>query len=67
MPALAALLVAFALGLALECAAQSEATDDKQAMIELGLQHETAWDLYRTLRSQAEGDGAIDFGDFTFD
>ena len=59
MPAFAAMLVAFTLGFSLESAAQSGISDDKQAMIDLGLQNETAWDLYLTLRSQAEGDGTL--------
>ena len=53
------LLLTVALGYSLNGAAQSEASSDKQAMIELGLQNETAWDLFQTLRSQAEGDGNI--------
>ena len=59
MHALAALPAAFTLGFALECVAQSGIPDDKQAMMELGLRHETAWDLYQTLRSEADGDGTI--------
>ena len=54
-----ALLLTITLGYSLNGAAQSEASSDKQAMIELGLQNETAWDLFQTLRSQAEGDGNI--------
>ncbi len=54
-----ALLLTIALGYSLNGAAQSGASSDKQAMIELGLQNETAWDLFQTLRSQAEGDGRI--------
>ena len=56
---LSPLLLVVALGYSLNGTAQPQASSDKQAMIELGLQNETAWDLFQTLRSQAEGDGTI--------
>ena len=32
---------------------------EKQAMIDLGLAHETAWDLYEYFREQADGDTTL--------
>jgi len=49
-------LVVIPLGLAGTAAAQgNDASGEREAMIELGLQHETAWDLYQTLVERAGG------------
>lgn len=55
--------VTSALLLAVTAAAQTEDPERKQAMIELGLANDTAWDLYQALVEQAEGGQPLEWDD----